>query len=362
MDAIKAAIEKGQLPEDRSALLSSLMQPDGSFVPQEGPVWDFKREWPFSYSDDYFAGIARLICAFANSYGGIIVFGVHDELRTAGHNKVSPNIDRLQQALDQILSASVSLSCRRYDTGTSSAIDVLLVCPVNSTELPLRFDKPFGKQRANVIWVRQNHEVVSAEPRHVSLLYCRATEASDAEAESSLSGGLPPSPATIKRFVGRLSTIDKIFRWLKLSDEPRTFLYGKGGSGKTTIAYEVSKVLKSEGMRIRTYGGEGLDNVIFVSAKQSMLNVMNQAAEAFIGLDFANERELYESILTLSRSLDLMLRDRLTKVENQKLRGRVEHLSREIERKSQWYDRTANKRVVEKARATAIALGQKCSR
>src|SRR6185312_5552338 len=57
------------------------------FVPQEGPVWDFKREWPFSYSDDYFAGIARLICAFANSYGGIIVFGVHDELRTADTTK-----------------------------------------------------------------------------------------------------------------------------------------------------------------------------------------------------------------------------------------------------------------------------------
>jgi hypothetical protein len=35
----------------------------------------------------------------------------------------------------------------------------------------------------------------------------------------------------IKRFVGRLKTIDQIFRWLKLSDEPRTFLYGKGGSG-----------------------------------------------------------------------------------------------------------------------------------
>src|SRR6185312_2469808 len=64
------------------------------FVPQEGPVWDFKREWPFSYSDDYFAGIARLICAFANSYGGIIVFGVHDELRTAGLRRTSGNYDR----------------------------------------------------------------------------------------------------------------------------------------------------------------------------------------------------------------------------------------------------------------------------
>jgi DNA polymerase III delta prime subunit len=315
MDAIKAALEKGVLPESRTALVSSLLQADGTFVPQEGPIWDFKREWPFSYSDDYFAGIARLVCAFANAYGGIIIFGVHDEIRTAGHNKVSPNMDRLQQALDQILSAPVALSCRRYDTGTPLAIDVLLVRPLSSTELPIRFQRPVGSQKANIIWVRQNHEVVSAEPRHVPLLYCRATETHDAEGESSLSGGLPPSPATIKKFVGRLSTIDRVFKWLKQSDEPRTFLYGKGGSGKTTIAYEVAKVLKSEGMNIKTYGGESLDNVVFISAKQRMLNVMSQAAEAFIGLDFSNERELYESILTLcnwtSRPLEEMSLDQL---------------------------------------------------
>ena len=115
--------------------------------------------------------------------------------------------------------------------------------------------------------------------------------------------GLPPSPTTIKRFVGRVRTIDEVFRWLKLSDEPRTFLYGKGGSGKTTIAYEVVKALHAWGAQLEIAGGEKLDNVIFVSAKQRALDTMTQLATAFVGKDFSNVRELYESILTLGNGL-----------------------------------------------------------
>ena len=149
---------------------------------------------------------------------------------------------------------------------------------------------------AGTIWVRQGHEIISAEPRHVATLYCRSLDLQD----DYLSGGLPPSPATIKRFVGRINTIDKIFRWLKSSDEPRTFLYGKGGSGKSTIAYEVAKVLRTDGARIKINGEETLDNVLFVTAKQQTLDVLTQTPGPFLGLDFANERELYESILTLA--------------------------------------------------------------
>jgi hypothetical protein len=76
-------------------------------------------------------------------------------------------------------------------------------------------------------------------------------------------------------------------------------LYGKGGSGKTTIAYEVAKVLRSEGAHFKLHGGETLDNVIFISAKQQKLDVMALSASPFVGLDFSNERELYEAILTL---------------------------------------------------------------
>jgi Putative DNA-binding domain len=91
-DPIKRAIAERQLPVDKTQLLGALINSDGSYSSQEGQNWDFKREWPFSYSDDYFGGIARLICAFANAQGGIIIFGVHDETRIAGYNRVKPQM------------------------------------------------------------------------------------------------------------------------------------------------------------------------------------------------------------------------------------------------------------------------------
>ena len=129
MNGIAEIISRGELPFDSAPLIAQLTEPSGKFITQEGSLWDFKREWPFSYSDSYFGGIARLICAFANSNGGLIIFGVHDEQRTGGHNRVSPNMDRLQQALDQLLSDRPSLSFRRYNDDSPHAIDVLLVSP-----------------------------------------------------------------------------------------------------------------------------------------------------------------------------------------------------------------------------------------
>jgi predicted HTH transcriptional regulator len=218
IDGIAEIISQGELPSDSALLLAHLTESSGQFINQEGSFWDFKREWPFSYSDNYFYGIARLICAFANSNGGLIVFGVHDEHRTGGHNRVSPNMDRLQQALNQLLSDRPALVLRRYNENKPNAIDVLLVPPKSSTTMPLRFTKDGATYKADVIWVRQGHGVVAAEPRHLTMLYCRedAARTQDGETESYLSGGLPPSPATIKKFVGRMRTIDQIFGWLSV--------------------------------------------------------------------------------------------------------------------------------------------------
>jgi hypothetical protein len=163
-----------------------------------------------------------------------------------------------------LLTEVPKLVLRKYDAGTPTAVDVLLVLPNDSKTLPIRFKAQIGQYKAGTIWVRQSHEVVEAEPRHISLLYCRSRSNEDTVETLPIDGGLPPSPATIKRFVGRMATIDNIFRWLKLSDEPRTFLYGKGGSGKTTIAYEVAKAVRDEGANIQIFGNEKLDTVIFV--------------------------------------------------------------------------------------------------
>jgi hypothetical protein len=294
---IAEIIESGELPVEASGLLSFVGEANGTFIAAEGETWDFKESWPFSYSDSYFHGICRLICAFANTAGGVIIFGVHDRTRRGGHNKVNPNLDRLTQAFRQLTGQAAELDFRRYESETHGAFEVLLVKPLTQEDMPLRFLERASGYPANAMWVRDNNEVVAGDPRHMALLFCRA--ATDLQGDDpTLEGQLPPSPATIRRFVGRMKTIDRIFEWLKKSDQPRTFLYGKGGSGKSTIAFEVARTLKSAGGGFRLEGGEALEKVIFISAKQIELNSDTQRQVSFRNNDFEDERTLYEAILT----------------------------------------------------------------
>ena len=182
-------------------------------------------------------------------------------------------------------------------------------CPSTQCQFVLR--ERLVNSRQNVIWLRQGHEVVIAEPKHVPILYCRASSADESSQEDLwLSGLLPPSPSTISTFVGRLTTVDKIFNWIKQSDEPRHFPYGKRGSGRTTIAYQVAKTLRLHGGSLLLSGVERIDNVVFVTAKQTILNTISGHQSSYSGVDFTNERELYEAILTLGNWTVKSLRTR----------------------------------------------------
>lgn len=98
VDTVSDFINSRVFPSDE--VFFSMFAPNGDrFIDQEDLNWDFKDQWPFSYSDEYFLGIVRLICSFANTSGGFVVFGVHDQKRTGGHNKVQPNTDKLRQSL-----------------------------------------------------------------------------------------------------------------------------------------------------------------------------------------------------------------------------------------------------------------------
>lgn len=52
-----------------------------SFIVQESLHWDYKNSVPKNLESDFGGGILRLICAFYNTYGGIIIFGVDDETK-----------------------------------------------------------------------------------------------------------------------------------------------------------------------------------------------------------------------------------------------------------------------------------------
>jgi hypothetical protein len=269
-DKILGWLNNDKLPEGNE-VFDALCDANGLFRSDEGACWDFKDQWPFSLSDEYFSGIARAVCAFSNSRGGVLVFGVHDKHRLGGYNKVTVNFDKFISALNQLIGPMLDLSVRSYSHKDKGEITVLLIPPRPAGIRPFKFRRSLGRYLANVIWIRTGHQVLEASPANFPMLFCRSQNIDQDGLPPVLDGSLPPSPATLKRFIGRTKVIEDLFDWLQTSDEPRVYLYGKGGSGKTTIAFEFAQLLKSYGSNIRLTGGGTIDSIIFLSAKELSL-------------------------------------------------------------------------------------------
>ncbi|MBO0733560.1 MAG: hypothetical protein J2P49_04435, partial [Methylocapsa sp.] len=95
--------------------------------------------------------------------------------------------------------------------------------------------------------------------------------------------------------------MDNLFAWLQSSDEPRIFLFGKGGSGKTSIAYEFAKLIRHNGGELPIYGGHKVDTVIFLSAKERLLVPASSQVETIPHPDFSDNLSLYRQILHYGR-------------------------------------------------------------
>lgn len=290
----KVSIEEwcasGSLP-DQEVFFKALLDDDNTFTDVEGQHWDFKDQWPFSYSDAYFGGIARLICAYSNSSGGIIVFGVNDNTREGGRNKVRPNIDKLHLSFEQLTGSKFRCDFKSY-AGENGAgpVDVLLVKARDRKLRPFVFQKKIDAYDKGIIWVRSGSEVVRAEPQHYAGIFL-------SDQSEGVEGSIPPSTAQIRRFIGRAEAMTELFHWVQNSDEPRTYLYGKGGSGKTTIAREFARLVKASGGALQVEGEDKVDIVIFLSAKERELVSVDAEIVAVDEPDFYDEVSLLKRIV-----------------------------------------------------------------
>lgn len=158
-ETVSKIVQVGFLPSDNEFLKNS-HNDDGIFSAQESDMFDYKAEYPFSNSDDFFASILRLICALHNTYGGIIVFGVHDTERTAGKNKVIVDDEKINRKLRESLTRPLSVSCQKFCT-PSGDVDVLLV-PKRDETPPVRFNKNIGDYSAHSVFFRNGAEVLEA--------------------------------------------------------------------------------------------------------------------------------------------------------------------------------------------------------
>jgi hypothetical protein len=301
---IVSSVKAGQLPENAKDLFADLYDIESNqFLYQESSHWDYKAEFPFSLSDSYFGGILRLICAFHNTFGGIIIFGVHDQARDPGHNKVAVNIERLNNVVRQSLSSPVELIHREYFLGEpgekEKKIDVILVPQRRMGIAPVRFTKEISPYKVGMLWLRMGHEVIEPSSMDLPKLYASRGDygVEDDDDVVQIDHALPPSPATLKEFIGRRDALDRLFKWLFADDEPRTFLYGRGGSGKSTIAYEFARMVSESGGRTPTKQGSPIDFVIYVSAKLTAIEPLSRLMIENNTHDFSTAKELYQAIL-----------------------------------------------------------------
>ncbi len=224
---------------------------------------------------------------------------MHDTLRTAGHNKTIINIERLNTRLREIFDESIDCKLRQVETSRAEKVDLLLVPkrPVNVP--PIVPKKAIGDYSAQTLWFRCGHEVLEAQSKDIPFVFGPRHESENEETSNSiyLPANLPPNPATIKTFVGRVSVLRDLLYWLAREDEPRKFLYGPGGSGKSTIAFEFARILQSLGRDLCTRGSNAFHQIVYLSAKELRLNPTSGNQEKFLENDFQDFQGLCQALL-----------------------------------------------------------------
>jgi hypothetical protein len=301
-------ISRLELPKEGAKLLAGLYDDEaGCFSLQESLHWDYKAVFP-SKIDEYFAGILRLVCAFHNTYGGLIIFGVDDKSRRPISQSYNVNIENFNHILREKLTAKIECLHHKYailiDENDLMEIDVLLIPKRQMGLSPVSFLNQIGKYKANMLWVRSGHEVLEAKSKNLPFLYSSRDDFGLESLDSSdfsVSSSLPPSPFTIKEFIGRRKVMDELWNWLVFDDRPRIFLHGPGGSGKSTLAYEFGKIVAESGRDVRISTGNPLDYVIYLSAKEIELNATEGEIQKFSYCDFRNATELFRKIILLSK-------------------------------------------------------------
>lgn len=149
-----------ELPEDPYTEIQALLSQG------EGQRIEFKRQLPDDSADSK-RTVFKTVAAFANGYGGNIVFGIEkDEATVCGLDGIDPlkERDRLTQLVRSIVTPAPDVEARQYDFD-GKMILVLSVEP--GTDPPYGITLPGRKDKPVEFYVRRDATTFPARPDEI---------------------------------------------------------------------------------------------------------------------------------------------------------------------------------------------------
>ena len=301
LSGIASAIEARALPDTAEQLFGAMWdEMDAVFVAQETFIIDFKDRPPADFAKGFGASIVRLALAFHNTYGGVVVFGIHDDDFSPIGLTSKLDIEAFNDVLTDLTGARIECLVREYRlAGSEHRVQAMLV-PRRGVAKPVRLLRQLEKYPVGSLWVRDRHSVREASEANFSTLYSDRLDLSRnlaGDLQRSVHESLPPSPATMDEFIGRKDLLEELWAWLVFGPRPRLYLHGPGGSGKSTLAYEFSRQVAERGSQIAFPNGDRLDYVIFISGKETELNPYTAAEQPFALRQFEDAASQFRAIL-----------------------------------------------------------------
>ncbi|MEO6114359.1 MAG: AAA family ATPase, partial [Sphingomicrobium sp.] len=317
------AISEETLPADFDGLFGVIWDTEQTrFHTQEGFLLDFKDRIPKSFTDEFGASIIRLAVAFYNTFGGLIVFGVSDDgFRPSGLG-VALDIEAFNNVFKRATGRPVECLFKIYTVpGGGQRLGALLV-PKRGNAQPVRLQHDIGPYNAGLLWMRDRHEIASNVLGNIALLYSDRSELPSTASRVSplpIHKSIPPSPATMHRFIGRDDLMIQLWDWFVFSDRPRVYVHGPGGSGKSTLAHEFARSVADVGFQIILPDGDRVDYVLYLSAKETEFNPLAGVQQDFALRQFADLSSELQQILFHSGHFD----EQLVQAANDEELGRL---------------------------------------
>ncbi len=317
-----------------SDVLNTFIKSNGSVLPLESILWDYKVE--FDDSPHGLKKALKSIVSLYNTYGGYIIYGINEKIKdtefeVVGINENHINQQKLRGQFDKYFGKRIPLVYQEIlilINGANVLLGLLYIPKRKSSERSLapitdaKDDNSKFILEKSAVYFRAEDEckkVISTEDFvFISSPRIFGEKSSQRKIPSIfIDHNLPDKSFICPVFVGRFGILNELWAWLADELQHSKVLAADGGKGKTSIAYEFCQLLITSRV-------EGIEQIIWLTAKNKQFKAVFNEYVSVPETHFNDMYSLLKEICIRTGTLEKTLEDlsliQLTKLAKQNLK------------------------------------------